>query len=106
MAPAEKRSASRSSIRDWNKDRICTAASTTKSSSSTARPNRSPPIDDYGHGTHVAGLISGSGEASQGDAEEVARDGHPHRIKVRVYRGIAPKARIISLKVLSAMAQV
>ena len=59
------------------------------------------PYDDYGHGPHVAGLIGGSGEASEGDAEEVARDGRAHRIKVRVYRGIAPKARIVSLKVLN-----
>ena len=63
-------------------------------------PRQVAPYDDYGHGTHVAGLIGGSGEASEGDAEEIARDGQPHRIKVRVYRGVAPKARIISLKVL------
>ena len=64
-------------------------------------PKQVAPYDDYGHGTHVAGLIGGSGEASEGDAEEIARDGHAHRIKVRVYRGIAPKARIVSLKVLN-----
>ena len=43
------------------------------------------PYDDYGHGTHVTGLISSSGVLSNG-----------------TYQGIAPKARIISLKVLDA----
>jgi serine protease AprX len=68
----------------------------------TGGPRRVSPYDDYGHGTHVSGLIGGSGAGSQGDAEEIARDGNPHRIKVRVYRGIAPNARIISLKVLDS----
>ena len=39
--------------------------------------------DDSGHGTHVAGCICGSGRASMGR-----------------YRGIAPGADLISLKVL------
>jgi serine protease AprX len=42
------------------------------------------PSDDYGHGTHVAGLIAGSGDLSSG----------------KVYRGVAPKARLVALKVL------
>ena len=42
------------------------------------------PTDDYGHGTHVAGLIAGSGDLSSG----------------KRYRGVAPKARLIALKVL------
>jgi serine protease AprX len=41
------------------------------------------PSDGYGHGTHVAGLIAGDGSLSGGR-----------------YRGVAPKARIIGLKVL------
>jgi len=41
------------------------------------------PYDDYGHGTHVAGIIAGSGYDSNG-----ART------------GVAPKANIIGLKVL------
>ena len=41
------------------------------------------PTDGYGHGTHVAGLIAGNG---------VLSDQH--------YRGVAPKARLIVLKVL------
>jgi serine protease AprX len=41
------------------------------------------PYDDYGHGTHVAGIIAGNGETSGG-----AR------------AGVAPRASIIALKVL------
>jgi serine protease AprX len=40
------------------------------------------PTDPYGHGTHVAGLIAGEGDAQ------------------KQYRGVAPKARLIVLKVL------
>jgi serine protease AprX len=41
------------------------------------------PTDDYGHGTHVAGLIAGDGGMSN-----------------RRYRGVAHNARLIGLKVL------
>lgn len=41
------------------------------------------PYDDYGHGTHVAGLIAGNGAASRG-----------------YYAGIAPRASIVAFKVL------
>ncbi|HEX6260638.1 MAG TPA: S8 family serine peptidase, partial [Woeseiaceae bacterium] len=41
------------------------------------------PTDPYGHGTHVAGLIAGNGDLSG-----------------KRYRGLAPKARLIVLKVL------
>lgn len=44
--------------------------------------------DDNGHGTHVAGIIAGSGKMSTGT------DGVP------VYGGIAPQAGIVMLKVL------
>jgi serine protease AprX len=43
------------------------------------------PYDDFGHGTHVAGLIASSGAQSNG-----------------FYRGVAPGARLIGLKVLDA----
>ena len=41
------------------------------------------PYDDNSHGTHVCGIIAGSGEASDG-----------------MYTGIAPKSCLISIKVL------
>jgi len=43
------------------------------------------PHDDYGHGTHVAGLIASSGVLSNGQ-----------------FRGIAPSARLVILKVLDS----
>ena len=43
------------------------------------------PADGYGHGTHVAGLIASSGKHSNG-----------------YYQGVAPGARIISLRVLDS----
>ncbi len=46
---------------------------------------RSMPYDDYGHGTHVAGIIAGNGFDSGGDRS-----------------GIAPAARLIVLKALDA----
>src|SRR5262245_13822760 len=46
---------------------------------------RTLPYDDNGHGTHVAGIIAGNGYDSYGEKA-----------------GIAPKASIVSLKVLDA----
>ncbi|MBM3818462.1 MAG: hypothetical protein FJW14_05515 [Acidimicrobiia bacterium] len=51
----------------------------------TAGGVAAPPSDGYGHGTHVAGLIAGNGYLSSGK-----------------YIGIAPKARLIGLKVLDS----
>ncbi|MFA5908049.1 MAG: S8 family peptidase [Vicinamibacterales bacterium] len=51
----------------------------------TAGGAAASPSDAYGHGTHVAGLIAGSGALSLG-----------------AYPGIAPGARLIGLKVLDA----
>ena len=48
------------------------------------------PYDDYGHGTHVAGIIAGSGASSSGP------------FATSSYRGAAPGAHIISAKVLDA----
>lgn len=44
---------------------------------------REKPYDDAGHGTHVAGILAGSGEVSAGK-----------------YRGIAPECRLVVGKVL------
>src|SRR5207249_3707479 len=46
--------------------------------------------DDYGHGTHVAGIIAGSGVGSRG------ADGKPS------YVGMAPGAGIVSMRVLGS----
>ena len=46
-------------------------------------PKASAPYDNFGHGTHVAGLIGSGGKGSDG-----------------LYRGLAPGARLIHLKVL------
>ena len=43
----------------------------------------SAPYDDYGHGTHIAGLIGSSGALSNGE-----------------FQGVAPNVRLIVLKVL------
>lgn len=45
--------------------------------------HRQHPYDDNGHGTHCAGVVAGSGQASNGK-----------------YKGIAPSSNIIALKVL------
>jgi serine protease AprX len=44
--------------------------------------------DDYGHGTHVAGIIAGSGKSSSGPGT------------IRTFKGIAPNANILDLRVL------
>ena len=47
-------------------------------------------LDDYGHGTHVAGIAAGSGASSTGPQF------------TRTYRGVAPGAHLIDLRVLDA----
>ncbi|HZU22699.1 MAG TPA: S8 family serine peptidase, partial [Terriglobales bacterium] len=46
--------------------------------------------DQYGHGTHIAGLIAGNGASSTGSAY------------TRTFKGIAPGANIVNLRVLDA----
>ncbi len=48
------------------------------------------PYDDYGHGTHIAGLIGGSGASSVANGLK------------RNYRGVAPAVHFVGLKVLDA----
>jgi len=44
------------------------------------------PVDGYGHGTHVAGLVAGSGALSGG-----------------TFGGVAPNARLVGLRVLNGL---
>ncbi|HEY2497336.1 MAG TPA: S8 family serine peptidase [Candidatus Angelobacter sp.] len=53
-------------------------------------PGTSSAADQYGHGTHVAGLIAGDGIASTGP------------IYSNTFKGIAPGAQIVNLRVLDA----
>ncbi len=45
-----------------------------------------PAYDDYGHGTHVAGIIAGTGYDSNGK-----------------HKGIAPGAKLVGLKVMDRL---
>ncbi|MQB00810.1 MAG: S8 family serine peptidase [Actinobacteria bacterium] len=50
-------------------------------------------LDTYGHGTHIAGLIAGRDNGSPGTLSESNHDG---------FSGIAPDARVVSVKVADA----
>ncbi|MFN2471892.1 MAG: S8 family serine peptidase [Gaiellaceae bacterium] len=49
---------------------------------SVTKPGALAPFDDNGHGTHVAGILAGTGQANA------------------LYRGVAPGAAIVAVKVL------
>jgi len=53
-------------------------------------PGSSSSADAYGHGTHIAGLIAGSGLSSTGP------------LFSQTFKGIAPGAQIVNLRVLDA----
>jgi serine protease AprX len=53
-------------------------------------PGNSGTADAYGHGTHIAGLIAGNGISSTG------------LIYSQTFKGIAPGAQIVNLRVLDA----
>jgi serine protease AprX len=53
-------------------------------------PGDSSAADAYGHGTHIAGLIAGDGVSSTGP------------LFSQNFKGIAPKANIVNLRVLDA----
>lgn len=56
-------------------------------------PGAASPDDACGHGTHVAGIIGGSGASSTGPRF------------FRTFVGIAPQARLVSVRVLDAQGQ-
>ena len=51
-------------------------------------PGTSSAADQYGHGTHIAGLIAGNGASSTGF------------LYSKTFKGIAPNAKIVNLRVL------
>jgi len=51
-------------------------------------PGTSSASDQYGHGTHIAGLVAGNGASSKGSKY------------TRTFKGIAPGANLINLRVL------
>jgi len=67
-------------------------------------------VDELGHGTHVAGIIAGYWESSQADGElvvgtEMRDEGNdePVRQRDKLHRisGVAPRCRLVSLKVVA-----
>jgi hypothetical protein len=51
-------------------------------------------LDTYGHGTHLAGIIAGRDSTIQAGREDEELD--------KAFLGVAPKARVVSVKVASA----
>ena len=64
----------------------------------TSGGRQAKPTDEYGHGTHVSTLIAGEGRGSERKQVKLLQD--KLLDSKRPYAGVAPKARIISLKVL------
>ena len=54
------------------------------------------PYDDYGHGTHVAGIVAGSGRASNGARRGVAPGAHLVVLKALDQRGVGFTSNVIA----------
>lgn len=65
-------------------------------------PTRATSHDVYGHGTHVAGLITSLGVFSTLPVERYKPDGRIEKVTDSLYRGVATKARLVSYKVLDS----
>ena len=57
---------------------------------------RSTPYDDHGHGTHVCGILAGSGQCSHGHYEGIAPDSHLIVLKVLNARGECNTSHILA----------
>ncbi|MCZ2860667.1 S8 family peptidase [Blastococcus sp. VKM Ac-2987] len=68
-----------------------------------------PLEDELGHGTHVAGIISGCTPAGRcavvASSEEPSAGGYVQRRRVAVLSGMAPECELISLRVLRRNSQ-